>query len=200
MNNNKEISPSTGIIFERGDAVSSCDTDTCPTDGTFVMEKSKVCFKCNQKKPLSEFYKHPKMGDGHLGKCKDCTKNDVKERYFTLAEDEAFYEKERARGREKYKRLEYKDKYKSNPVSKTLHKKLKTRGLIDAGYEAHHWNNNEINDVIILDRKTHSRLHHLLNKRDDGLFETKEDELLDSSEKHIAFIVKSGFEYKHVVI
>ena len=42
------------------------------------MMQEKKCFKCGRTLPLSEFYTHSQMGDGHLNKCRDCTRADAK--------------------------------------------------------------------------------------------------------------------------
>jgi hypothetical protein len=47
--------------------------------GGRCMNEVKTCYKCGQKKPLQDFYKHAQMADGYLNKCKDCTKKDVRQ-------------------------------------------------------------------------------------------------------------------------
>jgi ribosomal protein S27AE len=55
----------------------------------------KRCFKCGVKKPRTEFYAHPEMADGLLGKCKACTRDDVNANRAAKREQYAAYERQR---------------------------------------------------------------------------------------------------------
>ena len=55
----------------------------------------KKCFKCGVERSLDCFYRHPKMADGHLGKCKGCAKSDVRANYVAKRERYAAYERTR---------------------------------------------------------------------------------------------------------
>lgn len=57
--------------------------------------QDKQCFKCFQVKPLTEFYTHPKTTDGRLGKCKACTREDVKENRSQNRQRFSLYDKQR---------------------------------------------------------------------------------------------------------
>ncbi len=75
----------------------------------------KKCFKCKKTKPIEQFYKHSQMKDGHLGKCKTCTKNDVNTRYQDPVAKKRIvaYEKARFKNPERKKKiLEYSRKRK----------------------------------------------------------------------------------------
>ena len=158
----------------------------------------KRCFKCNEIKPLSMFYKHKQMGDGHLNKCKECAKNDVKARYNELSKDDEFMEKERARGREKYQRLGYKNIYKSGnkpcPVSKSSNAReslIRAGIVIDKYQEVHHWNYTKPLDVFILGRRAHKLIHKdIVYNNDENCFITSNGEKLDTKKKHYNYMLR----------
>jgi hypothetical protein len=58
----------------------------------------KKCFRCGHTKLLTDFYVHPRMADGHLNKCKECTKSDMhKRRHVDAREYVLAYDRERGK-------------------------------------------------------------------------------------------------------
>lgn len=139
----------------------------------------KICFKCGNEKELTSFYKHAQMGDGHLNKCKDCTKSDSKARQEEKMKDPEWAESEKNRHREKYHRLEYKDKHKPtyemkkkamDKYKKKYPEKVLARwamkGLKSSvkGNELHHWSYRpeHSRDIIELSVKNHNTIHRFI--------------------------------------
>ncbi len=158
--------------------------------------ETKICFRCKVEKPLSEFYKHPKMRDGHLNKCKECAKQDAICNYEKKANDKTWVEKERARGREKYRRLGYVEKYKSShPSTKNVYKYISKRICIPKGYEIHHWDYNNSYDVFLLSRRAHKMVHKKIVFDKSTQMFLYNEKLLDTKDKHKSMIEEIFLSY-----
>ena len=171
--------------------------------------ETKKCFKCGRIMPICEFYVHPKMGDGHLNKCKDCTKEDTRKRYKRMSANEEWLEKERARGREKFRRLGYKNRFNNTrsicKLEANISRMLRNRGYDTKGKEAHHWNYNVPSSVFLLSRIAHRCIHKYIKVNySDKYCYTLDGEKIDSEEKAISlfysYLKREGIDAELSVI
>ena len=106
---------------------------------------NKVCFKCGIEKPIIDYYKHRQMADGHLNKCKDCTKSDVhKHRGENLDKVQA-YDRNRPNKEERAKKQGEYHKYGKGLEAKKISEK-NYRNNYPQRYKAHTAVSNAVRD------------------------------------------------------
>lgn len=141
---------------------------------------NKICFKCNSEKSFSEFYVHPRMHDGHLNKCKECTKKDSTKHRWDNIEKVRNYDRNRPKSERvkirnrlysKYWTSKNKEKRKAHGIFMRALKKgiiFKAEKCIVCGsngkLEAHHEDYNKPLDVLWLCISCHRCLHRDLKK------------------------------------
>ena len=149
-----------------------------------MIRSEKECFKCKTVKPLEEFYKHSAMADGHLNKCKECTKKDVGQHREQNLEKVRAYDRERGKNKERRKaaveinrawRAEDKRRQAAhNAVSRAVRNgHLFREPCIRCGESkslAHHEDYDEPLDVVWLCQPCHKQRH----KEIDALKKAKE--------------------------
>ena len=136
----------------------------------------KTCFKCGIRKHRSNFYRHSAMADGLLGKCKDCTKVDVRAHRIENSEAVREYDRKRSRTRMRLEDRQSRNSAyaKMNPEKRAAHHALgnavrdgrvKKRPCAFCGSEdrldAHHHDYSKPLDVTWLCAGCHRRFHAL---------------------------------------
>ena len=149
----------------------------------------KPCIRCNQVKPLTDFYAHSRMGDGHLNKCKDCCRTYARTRHYRMMKRPDWAEAERARGREKAGRWPVSTPNEIKAAETAAYRALRR---IPEGMERHHWSYKREHwlDVILLQIGAHRSLHrHMEYDADSRQFRTPRGHLLDTKRKHVRWLL-----------
>ncbi len=134
--------------------------------------RTKKCFKCEAELPIVNFYKHPMMADGHLGKCKACARYDVRQNRKAKADYYREYDRQRSKEPERIKAISAsarKDpvKYRArialqNAVArgKVIRRPCEQCG--NTRTDAHHPDYTKPLEVVWLCRKHHMDVHRMV--------------------------------------
>jgi len=157
----------------------------------------KQCSKCKEVKPLSEFHKSSISKDGLKGVCKPCKK--------AVAKIERAKNKDRIReynlsykGCSAYKaskRASRKSFKATHPEVIRAEKACYRAGLTCMKFHAHHWSyrDQDIYDIIYMKPEQHRSSHAILSYNQDCMcFVSSCGLLLDTKEKHLDYLEKSG--------
>ena len=145
---------------------------------------SKRCKKCGRTLPITEFYKHKLMKDGHLNECKDCHNERCRKYRVKMSKDPVFVERERERSKMKDKNRTGRGMVYS--YIRNTKRDMKAKGFEMDGFEAHHWNYNLMRSVFMLSRRAHHCVHAMTTVNHiDGYTYTKDGKRIES--EHDAF-------------
>ena len=133
--------------------------------------RTKVCFKCEAELPITNFYKHPKMADGYLGKCKACARYDVRRNRKTKVEYYREYDRRRSKDPARIEAItssSNKDPVKRrarftlrNAVNRGKMKRLPCEQCGARPADAHHPDYTKPLEVVWLCRQHHMDLHRI---------------------------------------
>ena len=137
---------------------------------------TKTCFKCARELPRAEFYRHPQMADGLLGKCKECARVDVQK--HRLLHIENIREYDRARSKSVDRKIDMADKQRKKrksmgPAYRKAHRAVANairsgalsqpdhcqRCLVQGAPQAHHDDHAKPLDVMWLCSICHAARH-----------------------------------------
>ena len=93
----------------------------------------KTCFKCQVEQPITEFYRHARMSDGHLNKCKTCARRDVAENYRARRSYYQEYERQRFQREERKAQAKASRRRRRQRHPEKERARLKTRRAIARG-------------------------------------------------------------------
>ncbi len=134
----------------------------------------KACFKCDRVLSLSNFYRHPKMADGYLNKCKECTKRDVRKnrkmrvnyyRWYDQYRETTSHRRALKKTYQKHWRERWPEKYRAHTLlgyavrSGHIQKHSCSQCGSNVHVEGHHFDYNQPLNVIWLCRDCHKNTH-----------------------------------------